>query len=260
MVLNDSSLSDSFVHEKAPENNAPITSDGHNKRRPKSMLPPRTKSQRKGAFTFDMSGSKRSLISMDSRRSLASMDSKRSLISWDSVQSILDDSDDEWDEEEKNGGDTFALIKEEVVEEARQVNRKHVSLIQQNWRKVQEQDDYRKKFGSKLMQSMMEHDKTSRVSMGIAAFDSIRFHDLCIMLVDTMEHIILYMLGTSYSEHELADKSEEWLDEGVDARLVYKALIRCLEETLDGDDYSFEAAEAWETTFRDVLHKMAIAF
>lgn len=193
--------------------------------------------------------------------------SSRSLISLDSVQSII--SLDSVSSGESNHSEHSEITltagspdqKNSTTEGDGDLHARHVELIQESWKALLSAPKGRAAVGEKIILKMMEIKPACKKALGISPSDrTARFNDLCARLVDMLHTIVGKMEPSNFCEEDLVMMGEEWLEEGLDARLVHKALIQCLEDTLDADDYSYEAGEAWASTFKDVLQKMAFMY
>eukprot|EP00977_Amphora_coffeiformis_P007061 scaffold1533_cov157-Amphora_coffeaeformis.AAC.2 len=128
-------------------------------------------------------------------------------------------------------------------------------LIQETWKKLlQSQKNDKKALGMQLVANMLKIKPSCSTSLGVSSSSerTPRFAELGAKLGDLLDQLVQSM-GPDLCDEDLA---EEWIEEGLDALLVQKAVIRCLEESLDSDEYSFEAAQAWSTTFKDTLQKL----
>ena len=194
--------------------------------------------------------------------------SSRSLISMESVQSILAlDSDCSDDESESESGYYLEHSMVSVAEDGRTIpqetsvggltEERSIELIQESWKKMlNSQRNDKKAVGEQLVLSMLKIKPSCSTALGVSSSSeqTPRFAELCTSLCDMMDRLVAAM-GPDLCDEDLA---EEWIEEGLDARLVYKAVIDCLEQFLESDDYSYEVAEAWSTTFRDTLQKIVM--
>ena len=140
----------------------------------------------------------------------------------------------------------------------------HVRMIMEDWKTIQRGQDDSNAVGAKLLEQMLVLEPTSVVSMNLAVDGQThhpRLVELQRLLVRTLEQLILEVLNLEPSEREmeLEEIGMEWLDEGVDPKLLHKSLLVCLSALLEPDAYS-ASKEAWETTFRDTTHKMECMF
>lgn len=196
--------------------------------------------------------------------------SSRTLVSLDSVESILYlESDSENDSEDSehstatgNGG--YVLNPRGLSASSRdgtaQVEERHITLIQASWEKLLGVTGNNLSTGKKIIAKIVEIKPAEQSTIGVdPSKPSPRFALLANNVVDILDRIVK-MLGPCFCDQDLIMMGEEWLEEGLDAKLVHKAVIQCLEESLDADDYSYETAEAWESTFKDVLKKMIFMY
>ena len=199
--------------------------------------------------------------------------SSRSLVSLDSVQSFLEnelDSDLECSEHSEHSNVTVNLgfssvhVDTSSVVKAIQFKELHASLIQNSWKAFLGTASNHNAAGKKILCQVLEVKPAAKSSLGIdpSQTSTPRWTELAKTVVSHLDRIILG-LGKSQDmafDQDLIMMGEEWLEEGLDARLVHKALIQCLEESLDADDFSYETAEAWTSTFKDALQKMTLMY
>ena len=150
--------------------------------------------------------------------------------------------------------------------EHQEMNVRHVDLIRSTWDafKTSRSNETKKhtKAGEDIIEKMIQLEGSSEASMGISSAYPTRKEALCEIVVDSLDHIIFRVMGVTLNEIELDCKAQDWLDEGLDAMLLHKALIKCLEDnsSVNKNVCTVDAMEAWKTTFGDVLHKMTYAF
>lgn len=68
---------------------------------------------------------------------------------------------------------------------------------------------------------------------------------------------VIHDLGPTLCYDDLLSKGMEWIEMGIDIRVLHGAVIVYLEETLDKTDYTTEVQKAWTTSFLGVLMKMS---
>ena len=168
-----------------------------------------------------------------------------------------------------NASSMFSML------EHQEMNVQHVQLIQNTWEEflgctgaaANEDDDDAKTtsrrtlVGELIIDNMIALEPSSESSMGISSTYQTRKVTLSAIIVDSLNYIINKIMGPHLNEVELDCKAQEWLEEGIDAMLLHKALMKCLEKQHhDNKRVSNAALEACKTTFGDVLHKMAYAF
>ena len=134
--------------------------------------------------------------------------------------------------------------------------RQSTALIQGTWNQLlQNQGNDKKAVGEQIVRYMLNIKPSCSTSLGISSSSSEqtpRFAELGDKVGYVLDRLVLNM-GLDLWDEEL---TEEWIEEGLDALLVHRAVIRCLEGSLDSDVYSYEAAEAWSTAFKDTLQKV----
>lgn len=150
--------------------------------------------------------------------------------------------------------------------EHQEMNVRHVDLIRSTWDAFKStsrnETKNHTKAGEEIINKMIQLEGSSEASLGISSTYPTRKENLCGIVVDSLDHIIFQVMGRTLNEVELDCKAQDWLDEGLDAMLLHRALIKCLEEksTANKNAFTDDDMEAWKTTFGDVLHKMTYAF
>lgn len=187
--------------------------------------------------------------------------SSRSPVSLESVHSIFSLDSDCSDDEHEHTEDSIVTIKTGfVLNGVTDIgdglkDEDSIQLIQESWNALLNKKNDKRAVGEQIVMSMLEIKPSYSTSLGVSPLpteQTPRFAELCTKMVDMLDRLVQTMKADLCDE----DLAEEWMEEGLDARLVHKAIIHCLEDSLDTDDYSFEAARAWSTTFRDVMQKV----
>mmetsp|Transcript_2755 Transcript_2755/g.5740 ORF Transcript_2755/g.5740 Transcript_2755/m.5740 type:complete len:223 (-) Transcript_2755:32-700(-) len=205
--------------------------------------PAPSRSSRQASLSKSQACSSRSLVSIESIESIWSLDS------------YCSDHDENVHESEHSIATiTTGRISKETTEGSLSEDL-CIELIQETWNKLlQSQKNDKKALGMQLVANMLKIKPSCSTSLGVSSSSerTPRFAELGAKLGDLLDQLVQSM-GPDLCDEDLA---EEWIEEGLDALLVQKAVIRCLEESLDSDEYSFEAAQAWSTTFKDTLQKV----
>lgn len=195
--------------------------------------------------------------------------SSRSLVSLDSVQSFLElDSDLECSEHSEHSTVTvdagFSSVSVDIAGPANHITEQHFSLIQTSWKAFLGTMRNHSAAGKKILCQVLQLKPSARPALGIdqSQPSTPRWTDLSKTVVSLLDRIILGLEKSQDAafDQDLIMMGEEWLEEGLDTRLVHKALIQCLEDSLDADDYSYETAEAWASTFKDALQKITLMY
>ena len=146
------------------------------------------------------------------------------------------------------------------MNEIQEMDVRHVDLIRTSWERAKAKETCQTNIGENIIDQMIMLDGSAEAAMGISSTFPTRKDMLGSTVVESLDRIIFQAMGTTLDERELDSTAQEWLDEGLDAKLVHRALVQCLEKVLDKETYTEEASGAWNTTFRDILHKMAFIF
>ena len=211
---------------------------------------------RQKAFANNPSTSSRSLVSLDSVHSILSLD-----------DSFSDDEDDIDAGHELSPRTTITITTIGVgmpsvpEHDEKDIKARHAELIQQSWRTMKIAASNKEAIGEKIILHMMEVKPSCGNSLGVSPLDRTpRFAEVSKKLMNILDRIVDKMEATDAFDDDLAEIGEEWLEEGLDARLVHKAILHCLQDLLNSDQFSYEAEEAWSTTFKDALLKITFTF
>ena len=193
---------------------------------------------------------------MSRRQDFSKAVSSRSLVSLQSVQSILSmDSDCSDDEDVAPLTVAFHESILEEYEESQEERELNIGLVQASWNALLAKSD-KASLGERIVVNMIANNPSVRKTLSVDETKRTpRFTEISIKLVEMLDRVIQIM-GQDSIDEDLMMMGEEWLEEGLDTRLVHKATTNCLKESLDAEDYSYETEEAWSSTFRDVLKTM----
>ena len=124
----------------------------------------------------------------------------------------------------------------------------HVIAIQKTWDKIRSKEGFRTTIGEALLLHMAKATTQSNSETFATELGN--------KVVDELDSII-HDLGPSLCTDDLLARGMEWIDMGIDLRVLHKAIVGFLEKALDKSDYTSGVESAWNTSFLDVLMKMS---
>lgn len=123
----------------------------------------------------------------------------------------------------------------------------HIITIQTTWDKIRNNEGFQTTIGEALLLHM-----TKAVQSNSESFAT----EFGVRVVDELDSII-HDLGPSLCPDDLLVRGMEWIDMGIDLRVLHKVVVGYLEKTLDKSDYTSSVDNAWNTSFLDILMKMS---
>lgn len=123
----------------------------------------------------------------------------------------------------------------------------HVIVIQKTWDKIRSKEGFQTTIGEALLLHMNKATQSNSETFAT---------ELGNRVVDELDSII-HDLGPSLCPDDLLARGMEWIDMGIDLRVLHKAVVGFLEEALNKSDYTSGVECAWNTSFLDVLMKMS---